>query len=255
MLSSEMAKNFNIVHSQFKLIVKEHNDMVDKLNNNFNEIIENFRKFGILDVERDQERNNEFYRLITRNQEIRGNLYMNGDIHLQGKLITDNNQETSNKVDDAFLNSFTNEFNNKINSIKESLNSLTTMHTTLNNDLSKTNEKISGINTNSSSNIISLVYTPSNIEELIDNTIGIQWEEQDVSKPFSIILYDFSFFPSLEITGNITADSKKLKIDLTKNEENNKTIAQITKQTGNFARIDGFVVNTNQTIITSTVFS
>lgn len=301
MLSSEMARNFNIVHSQFKQIVKEHNDMVEKLNNNFKETIQHFRDFGILDVERDKERNNEFYRLITRNQEIRGNLYMEGDIHLKGKIIredekTDNNDE---KISEALLNSFSQEvksqisdsqnqiekIRNQLSELSEVLSNLTKKtelyednsretnkslsslienngecHDIFNKSISQLQNKISLLENHESivesvgSNIVSLVYTPTTLEEMNDNTININWEEWHLLKPFSVILYDFSFFPNLEVNGDVLVDGKKLKIELVKSEDNERTTIKINKSGSKFVRIDGFIADSQKTIITSTTF-
>lgn len=307
MLSAEMARNFNIVNSQFRQIVKEHNEMAEKLNNQFKETIQNFRDFGILDVERDVERNNDFYRLITRNPEIRGNLYMNGDIHLKGKIIKETEEqkeiETQGKIDEALINSLSTEVQSQIANLKEKIDSIQIDEKLVNSvvqEIPLSNEKIrddiktiqkalssfnenqaekNGIhqdyisqlqnriqlleNKNSSftnepitlnSNILSIVYTPKTVEDLTDNTISLEWEQNDITKPFSIILYDFSFFPNIQLSGKVMADSKKLKLDINYDEPNNRTNIKITKQNGKLCRIEGFIGSENDTYITSTIF-
>lgn len=299
-----MARNFNIVNTQFRQIVKEHNEMAEKLNNQFNEVIQHFREYGILDVERDIQRNNDFYRLITRNQEIRGNLYMKGDIHLEGKIIKENEEVKNDiKMDEALLNSLSTEVQSQIANLKERIDSIQIDEKLVNsviqeiplsidklrNDIQTIQKALSSFNENQAekhgihqdyisqlqnriqilenknssstnepielnSNILSIVYTPKTVEDLTDNTISLEWVQTDFNKPFSIILYDFSFFPNIQLSGKVMADAKKLKLDLNYNEDDNRTNIKITKQNGKLCRLEGFIGNDNDTYITSTIF-
>lgn len=281
MLSSEMASKFNSVNVQFQQIVREHAEITDKIRNHFGETIDSFREYGILDVEKDSERNNELYRLITRNQEIRGNLYMNGDIHLKGKIIKDSEDESEQdtmvdkQLDEAFMGSLMSGVQSKMAELEEQLSSMMSDYANVIERMNKLEENMAKqqklsiqnqqLEENNNKNRsqgqgqsqIQLVYTPADLQNQDDNqdnkSVNLNFNESDIGKTFSITLHGFQSADMPELVFNkdkdLVIDCKKMRLELEKKDE--CVVLRVNKAANaKFCQINGFI-SENEIIITS----